>query len=68
MMSLFTDSNGKISHTKVWSNIAYLSATIIFLYYGFKGTLTTEVWFLYLGIVAGHNTASKFLSSKQTSA
>lgn len=64
---LITDcATGQLSHTKLWTNIAYLAATLAFL----RLTLVSgeqipiELWLVYLGVVGGHNVISKLLSMK----
>jgi hypothetical protein len=66
LSDLVVDSQdpNRISHTKLWSNIAYAAATAVFIVQAWKGTLQPDVWFIYLGIVGTHTTASKFLSMK----
>lgn len=63
---LITDSaeRDKISHTKVWSNLAYAAATAVFIVQAFKGTLEADVWLIYLGVVGAHSAASKVVSLK----
>lgn len=64
-----SDVTGKASHTKLWTNIAYLASTIAFLHInlhfdsGSLGDLSI-IWFVYLAVVAGNNVASKWLSLK----
>ena len=53
---------GMVSHTKVWANVAYASATAAFLQGAFHGGQPAEVWITYLGLVGASATASKFLS------
>lgn len=64
---IITDCATKqLSHTKLWTNIAYLAATLAFL----KLTILSpepppiELWLVYLGVVGGHNVISKLLSMK----
>ncbi len=66
-LDLITDcATGQISHTKLWTNVAYLAATIAFL----RATLFAdappdpEIWLIYLGVVGAHNVYSKTLSMK----
>lgn len=66
-VDLITDcATGQISHTKLWTNIAYLAATLAFL----RLTLVSndppnaEIWLIYLGVVGAHNLSSKLLSMK----
>jgi hypothetical protein len=56
--------DGKLSHTKIWANVAYLAATIGFIRATWTGTATYDIWLAYLGVVGGAVTASKFLSLK----
>ena len=57
-----------VSHTRFWSNIAYAVCTIAFIWQCYQGTASNELWIIYLGTLAGHHTASKYLnrSSKIT--
>lgn len=62
---LFIDpGTGQLSHTKIWANVAYLSATISFLFMTYQGTATAEIWFIYLGVLGTHSAASKLISLK----
>ena len=56
--------NGGLSHTKLWANIAYASATCAFLRLNWIGQADAEIWWAYLACVAGAVTASKFLTLK----
>lgn len=63
LSELFTDANGlHLSHTKLWANIAYASATGAFIYGAWQNQLSADIWLIYLGVVGGAATASKFLS------
>lgn len=66
-LELITDcGTGQLSHTKLWTNIAYCVATLAFL----RATLfsdtqpESEIWLIYLGVVGAHNISSKILSIK----
>lgn len=62
-----SEVTGKASHTKLWSNIAYLAATISFLHINLHTTdinALSVIWFVYLAVVAGNSVASKWLSLK----
>lgn len=62
---LITDAGtGQLSHTKLWANIAYLSATIAFLYAVYSGKDAPDIWLIYLGVVGASTTFSKLLSLK----
>lgn len=52
----------KASHTKFWSNIGLAAMTIIFLYWGFKGTLTEWYMWVYAPTVAAPQLISKLIS------
>lgn len=54
----------KLSHTKIWANVAYLAATVGFIRMTWVGTATYDIWLVYLAVVASAVTASKFLSRK----
>jgi hypothetical protein len=55
---------GMVSHTKVWANIAYATATVAFGYMVYKNTATGEIWMIYLGGIGASATLSKLLSLK----
>lgn len=62
---LFMDAGtGQLSHTKLWANVAYLSATFAFCWMSYKGTATGEIWLIYLGVLGIHGAASKLISLK----
>lgn len=66
LTDFITDSQDptRISHSKVWSNVAYATATFVFILQAWKGTLQTDVWLMYLGIVGAHSAASKLIGMK----
>lgn len=59
--SLYTHTDGEISHTKLWSNIAYAVGTYKFIV---SPNLDADIWLAYLGIVGGAAMASKFIQMK----
>lgn len=60
---IITDAGTQqVSHTKLWANIAYLTATIAIGWAAYKGSLSADLLLIYLGIVGASATASKFLS------
>jgi hypothetical protein len=62
---LITDSaTGQVSHTKLWANVAYASATGVLITADSSSVIFPEVFFIYLGTVGASATASKFLSLK----
>ncbi|MCS4534258.1 hypothetical protein [Neisseria montereyensis] len=55
-------ATGKLSHSKVWANIACAAGTYKFV------TLpepSAEIWAVYLGIVGGYAVARAFVSVKR---
>lgn len=66
-LELITDcATGQLSHTKLWTHLAYCAATLAFL----RMTIFTdtpaeaEIWLIYLGVVGGHNFLSKLITMK----
>ena len=57
---LVTNENGNMSHTKVWTNIAYLAATAKFI----MESAPPDIWLIYLGVVGAHGLLSKAVSIK----
>lgn len=55
---------GQMSHTKVWANVAYATATVAFGYMVYANTATAEIWLIYLGGIGASATVSKLLSLK----
>ena len=65
LADLITDAGtGMVSHTKVWSNIAYLTATLAFAHMSDAGTASPDIWMIYLGSIGASTTVSKLLSLK----
>lgn len=64
MIALNTGDNGRISHTKVWSNLAYSVSTWIVVQLTLDGNMSPEYFLIYLGIVASHSAASKWINNK----
>lgn len=66
ILDLITDpGTNQLSHTKIWTNIAYLVATIAFV----KITFSSDepdltLWLLYLCVIGGHSSLSKLISLK----
>lgn len=62
LLELITDcTTGQLSHTKIWTHIAYATATIVFVR---SPDLPIEIWLIYLGIVGGQNVLSKWVTMK----
>lgn len=52
----------KVSHTKFWSNIGMAAMTVVFLWYGFQGTLPEWYMWVYAPTVAAPQLLSKLIS------
>lgn len=59
-----TTSNDRISQSKIWANIGSAVATWAFIYMTLHDKMTWEIFFAYLGTVAGFTQISKWLSYK----
>lgn len=60
---LITDAGtGQTSHTKLWANVAYATATFIAIWMTLHDKMTVEMMLTYLGCVGTSATVSKFLS------
>ena len=55
--------SGRLSHTKLWANIASASSTGMFIYQGIHDTLTSETWLIYLGLVGGYAAALRLIAA-----
>ena len=58
-------ASGRLSHSKLWANIAYASATGMFVYQGVAGVLTAETWLIYLGAVGGYSAARSWIATRR---
>lgn len=62
LLELFTNpATNRLSHTRLWANVASLVATIQFIR---LNTADWELWIVYLGSVGGYAVARKFLASR----
>lgn len=59
-----THRGGEFSSTKFWASAAYAVASWIMCYLTLHSLMNAEYFLFYLGIVASHATASKFLTGK----
>ena len=62
LCELVSNTDRTLSHSKLWSNIAYAAATWMFIRINIDGTATTEHWLIYLGVIGGHAAASKWIA------
>lgn len=68
LSDLFTNpATGRLSHSKLWANVACASATGLFIYQGVQGTLTPEIWLVYLGVVGGYAAALRLIATRRDS-
>lgn len=58
-------ATGKVSHSKLWANIACAVATYKFICLEVP---STEVWAVYLGVVGGYAVARSWVSVKREEA
>ncbi|WP_321883563.1 hypothetical protein [Burkholderia cepacia] len=52
---LITGHDGKLSHAKLWPNVASAVATGMFIYQGYRNQLTFDTWLIYLACVGGYS-------------
>ena len=55
-------ATGRISHSKLWANIACAAGTVKFV---MLPDPSAEVWAVYLGMVGGYAVARSFVSVKR---
>ena len=55
-------ATGKVSHSKLWANVACAAGTYKFL---MLPDPSMEIWAVYLGIVGGYAVARSFVSVKR---
>jgi hypothetical protein len=55
LRDLITGVDGKLSHAKLWPNVASAVATGMFVYQGVTRQLTIDTWLVYLGCVGGYS-------------
>lgn len=65
LAELTTDANtGRLSHTKLWPNVANAAATAIFLREGWDHRLTPEIWAIYLTAVGSYTVLMRYVTRK----
>lgn len=55
LIDLITGHDGKLSHSKLWPNVAAAVSTGMFVYQGVTRQLTVDVWLVYLACVGGYS-------------
>lgn len=68
MAGLVRSPSGRVSHTKVWTNVAFALATVVVAWYAFQMLLSTEMFASYMLTVAGRGLGSKYLALNNATA
>ncbi|MGC0151209.1 hypothetical protein ACPRNU_01965 [Chromobacterium vaccinii] len=55
----------RLSHSKLWANIACAVGSSMFVYQGIVGTLTADVWLIYMGSVGGYSAARSWIATRR---
>ncbi|STQ91384.1 hypothetical protein [Iodobacter fluviatilis] len=55
----------RLSHSKLWANVACAASTAVFIKQGWAGTLSSEGWLVYLGVVGGYAVARHWLATRK---
>ncbi|PVX80037.1 hypothetical protein [Paraburkholderia unamae] len=55
ILDLVKGADGKLSHAKLWPNVASATATAMFVFQGLTHQLTFDIWLVYLGCVGGYS-------------
>jgi hypothetical protein len=61
VVDMFTDPNGKLSHAKLWTNIAYGTMTLVIWKQGTEDKLSEEMALIYLTVIGGAEMGKKAL-------
>lgn len=65
---LFTNpATGRLSHSKLWANVACAVATAMFIQQGWRHTLGADIWLAYLGMVGGYSAARSWIATRRDS-
>lgn len=59
----FLSEQGQLSHTKLWSSVAYATGSWVIINQTLAHSLNTECFIAYLTICAAHSGYSKFIST-----
>lgn len=55
LLELITGHDGKLSHSKLWANIAAATATGLFIHHGITQQPSVDIWLVYLACVGGYS-------------
>ncbi|OQS35587.1 hypothetical protein B0T40_12665 [Chromobacterium haemolyticum] len=58
-------ATNRLSHSKLWANVACAAATGMFIYQGISSALTPDVWLIYLGVVGGYSAARSWIATRR---
>ncbi|MCD0491390.1 hypothetical protein [Chromobacterium violaceum] len=58
-------ATGRLSHSKLWANIACAVGSGMFIYQGVAGTLSYEIWLVYMGSVGGYSAARSWIATRR---
>lgn len=64
LKALVSTADGKVSHSKLWSNLGFVVASFIVVYLTVVDKLTTEYFLIYLASTVSNSTASKIIAVK----
>ncbi|AUH53185.1 hypothetical protein CXB49_21515 [Chromobacterium sp. ATCC 53434] len=53
----------RLSHSRLWANVACAAATAMFIRDGWRGTLTPDIWLIYLGVVGGYSASLRMIAA-----
>ena len=68
LSDLFTNpASGRLSHSKLWANVACAVATAMFIQQGWRDTLGADIWLAYLGMVGGYSAARSWIATRRDS-
>lgn len=68
LRDLISGNDGKLSHAKLWPNVASAAATAVFTYQGFTHQLTATTWLIYLACVGGYSAVIQAIGAFRPSA
>lgn len=64
LRDMVSTNNDRVSQSKIWANVGSAIATWAFIYMTLHDKMTWEIFFAYLGTVAGFTQISKWMSYK----
>lgn len=64
LKDLVSTPDGKVSHSKLWSNLGFVVASFIVVYLTIVDKLTIEYFLVYIASTVSNSTASKIIAVK----